>query len=114
MAYGATFLPWKALVPVAWVLGGAANCNLQLAMHEISHNLAFKATTPLGLALNRALSIVANLPLGIPAAISFRKYHMEHHRYQVTAALLGHTPARDSLWPQRPRFRRNAQRLPHT
>jgi len=82
MAYLAASLEWKYLVPVAWLLGGAANCNLQLAMHEISHNLAFKATTATGLALNRALSIAANLPLGIPAAISFRKYHMEHHRYQ--------------------------------
>jgi sphingolipid delta-4 desaturase len=67
---------------LAYVVGGAANCNLQLAMHEIAHNLAFKGTTAWGMACNRVLSIVANLPLGIPAAISFRKYHLEHHRYQ--------------------------------
>mmetsp|Transcript_53930 Transcript_53930/g.122917 ORF Transcript_53930/g.122917 Transcript_53930/m.122917 type:complete len:340 (+) Transcript_53930:100-1119(+) len=82
LAYGASFLPWKFLVPVAYLVGGAANCNLQLGMHEISHNLAFKGTTQLGMASNRLLSLVANLPLGIPAAISFRKYHLEHHRYQ--------------------------------
>jgi sphingolipid delta-4 desaturase len=51
-------------------------------MHEIAHNLAFKGTSVFGLACNRILSLVANLPLGIPAAISFRKYHLEHHRYQ--------------------------------
>jgi sphingolipid delta-4 desaturase len=68
---------WLILIPFAYLIGGAANCNLQLAMHEISHNLAFKANVP-----NRLLSIVANLPLAIPAAISFRKYHLEHHRCQ--------------------------------
>ena len=82
MAYVASMLPWKALVPVAYLFGGAANCNLQLGMHEISHNLAFSGTNRVGMICNRILSLVANLPLGIPAAISFRKYHLEHHRYQ--------------------------------
>jgi sphingolipid 4-desaturase/C4-monooxygenase len=82
MCIYATTLPWKLLVPVAYLLGGAANCNLQLAMHEISHNLAFKGTTAIGMFCNRVLSLIANLPLAIPAAISFRKYHLEHHRYQ--------------------------------
>ena len=82
MAWWASRQSWRVLVPVAYLLGGAANCNLQLGMHEISHNLAFKFSTKRGMVLNRLLSLVANLPLGIPAAISFRKYHLEHHRYQ--------------------------------
>eukprot|EP01083_Nonionella_stella_P133584 406096_1 len=47
MAKYATTLSWSVLIPVAYLFGGAANCNLQLAMHEISHNLAFKATNML-------------------------------------------------------------------
>jgi len=82
LANVASKLSWKLLVPFAYIIGGAANCNLQLGMHEISHNLAFKATTRAGMIANRLLSLVANLPLAIPAAISFRKYHLEHHRYQ--------------------------------
>jgi sphingolipid delta-4 desaturase len=82
MACWASGQQWRVLLPVAYLLGGAANCNLQLGMHEISHNLAFPFTTKRGMVLNRLLSLVANLPLGIPAAISFRKYHLEHHRYQ--------------------------------
>merc|ERR1719424_2272070 len=76
-AWLSTSLSWGPLILFAYLIGGAANCNLQLAMHEISHNLAFKQMRP-----NRILSIVANLPLGIPAAISFRKYHLDHHRAQ--------------------------------
>jgi sphingolipid delta-4 desaturase len=82
MAVYATTLSWKVLIPVAYLFGGAANCNLQLAMHEISHNLAFKGTNMIGMVCNRVLSLIANLPLAIPAAIAFRKYHLEHHRYQ--------------------------------
>ena len=93
MCYAASQMSWALLVPVAYALGGAANCNLQLAMHEISHNLAFKGTTRVGMVCNRLLSLVANLPLGIPAAISFRKYHLEHHRCQVCPGRVGGRPA---------------------
>ena len=57
---------WQFLV-TAYVIGATANQNLFLAIHEISHNLAFKA--PLA---NRLLAIFANLPIGIPYSASFR------------------------------------------
>jgi len=59
----------------AYAIGATANQNLFLAIHEISHNLAFK--DPLA---NRLLAIVANLPIGIPYSASFRPYHLTHHK----------------------------------
>jgi sphingolipid delta-4 desaturase len=60
---------------VAYVVGATANQNLFLAIHEISHNLAFKNPTA-----NRLLAIFANLPIGIPYSASFRPYHLTHHK----------------------------------
>lgn len=60
------FLSWKFL-GTAYVVGATANQNLFLAIHEISHNLAFRKAW-----MNRALAIVANLPIGIPYCASFR------------------------------------------
>jgi len=51
----------------AYALGGTANQNLFLAIHEITHNLAFK-----GVVANRLLAIIANLPIGIPYAAAFK------------------------------------------
>ncbi|KAI9508615.1 dihydroceramide delta(4)-desaturase [Russula earlei] len=68
-------LSWK-FVAVAYVIGGTANHNLFLAIHEITHNLAFK-----GVKANKVLAIIANLPIGIPYSISFKGYHLEHHKY---------------------------------
>lgn len=52
---------------IAYIFGATANQNLFLAIHEISHNLAFKS--PLA---NRLIAMFANLPIGIPYSASFR------------------------------------------
>ena len=49
------------------VVGATANHNLFLAIHEITHNLAFK-----GVKSNKLLAIFANLPIGIPYAAAFK------------------------------------------
>ncbi|KAA1475085.1 hypothetical protein DENSPDRAFT_841814 [Dentipellis sp. KUC8613] len=68
-------LSWKFLL-AAYLIGGTANHNLFLAIHEITHNLGFK-----GIKANKALALFANLPIGVPYAITFKGYHLEHHKY---------------------------------
>ena len=54
-------------IVTAYIVGATANQNLFLAIHEISHNLAFRA--PLA---NRLFAVFANLPIGIPYSAAFR------------------------------------------
>ncbi|KAL1960260.1 hypothetical protein VTO42DRAFT_8803 [Malbranchea cinnamomea] len=74
-------LSWPFLI-TAYVVGATANQNLFLAIHEISHNLAFKS--PWG---NRLLAIFANLPIGLPYSAAFRPYHLTHHKSLGVAGL---------------------------
>ncbi|PNH46999.1 hypothetical protein VD0004_g1157 [Verticillium dahliae] len=69
-----SFFDWKFWA-VGYIFGATANQNLFLAIHEISHNLAFRS--PLA---NRLIAIVANLPIGVPYSASFRPYHLTHHK----------------------------------
>ncbi|XP_055465842.1 sphingolipid delta(4)-desaturase DES1-like [Psammomys obesus] len=74
-------LGWKWVLFCAYVFGGSINHSLAIASHEISHNF------PLGhhkALWNRWFGIFANLPLGVPYSISFKKYHMDHHRFLGT------------------------------
>lgn len=57
---------WK-FIAAAYVIGGTANHNLFLAIHEITHNLAFK-----GVKANKVMAIFANLPIGVPYSIPFK------------------------------------------
>jgi len=79
LAYAMQNVSWPFLFLVAYTIGGVINHALLLAIHEISHNLAFGHSRPLH---NRIFSLITNLPIGVPCAISFKKYHLEHHRYQ--------------------------------
>jgi sphingolipid delta-4 desaturase len=86
-------LSWKFFL-TAYIIGATANQNCFLAIHEISHNLAFRSPRA-----NRLFAIFANIPIGIPYSASFRvrcqlkspnislpptnppqPYHLTHHK----------------------------------
>ena len=70
---------WPVVILTAYLFGGVINHALMLAVHEIAHSAGFGVERPL---LNRCLGIFANLPIGIPFAVAFKGYHLEHHKYQ--------------------------------
>jgi sphingolipid 4-desaturase/C4-monooxygenase len=55
-------MAWLPLLALAYCVGGVINHSMTLAMHEVSHNLAFKT-----IKFNRVFGMITNLPLGIPS-----------------------------------------------
>ena len=71
-----SFFSWRFFL-LSYIIGATANQNVFLAIHELSHNLAFKK--PL---YNKLFAIFTNIPIGIPYSASFQPYHQLHHKYQ--------------------------------
>lgn len=69
------FFSWKFFL-ASYFIGATANQNVFLAIHELSHNLAFKQ--PLH---NKLFAIFTNIPIGIPYSASFTPYHQLHHKF---------------------------------
>jgi sphingolipid delta-4 desaturase len=67
---------WLVWLACAYVAGATIDHALWVLIHECSHNLIFRSRTG-----NRVIAIVANLPLVVPGALSFCKYHLLHHRH---------------------------------
>lgn len=72
-------LSWPVLLLAAYCFGGVINHSMTLAIHELAHNLAYGSSRPTA---NRALAIFGNTIIGVPSAVTFKKYHLDHHRYQ--------------------------------
>jgi len=68
--------PWYVWLPCAYIVGATLDHALWALIHDSAHNLVMRWRTG-----NRVAAIIANLPLVFPAAISFAKYHLLHHRH---------------------------------
>jgi len=77
IAYWLRDASWGLLLTVAYLYGGTVNHSLQLAVHELSHNLCWKTQV-----YNKWTAFFANLVTGFPSSITFQRYHMEHHQWQ--------------------------------
>jgi sphingolipid delta-4 desaturase len=84
---------WPAYLAALYIVGATANHSLFLAVHELSHNLG--APTLLG---NRCISMLANLPIGIAYCITFKPFHMDHHRNQGDDDHDTDVPSRLEAW----------------
>lgn len=68
---------WICFFAAAYLIGATITHALFLAIHEITHDLAFKSKWK-----NNLLAYVANLPLVFPYAMGFKVYHDMHHWQQ--------------------------------
>lgn len=68
---------WLVWFSSMYCVGAVMSQMLMMAMHECSHSLFFKKLNH-----NKWFGIFVNTGLVVPSAITFKRYHMEHHRYQ--------------------------------
>ena len=82
MAYLISYydLSWKWVLLLTYVVGGTVGHSLMLSTHETCHNMAFGYSRPLA---NKLFGIWANLAILVPFSMSFRKYHLDHHKFQA-------------------------------
>jgi sphingolipid delta-4 desaturase len=77
LAYLANYMSWPVFFAVAYIYGGTVSHSLSLMTHELSHCLVFKNKSA-----NEYFAMFCNMGMGIPAATTFKRYHMEHHQFQ--------------------------------
>ena len=96
---------WPVVVALAYIFGAFFSHSLFIMIHECTHNLVFKKSIP-----NRFMAIFCDIPLLVPSAMGFRKYHLIHHKHmgeysydpdiasRFESNLVGNGAIRKSIW----------------
>ncbi|SCU67665.1 fatty acid desaturase, putative [Trypanosoma equiperdum] len=72
----ASSMSWPVFLLTAYAIGGTATHNSFLAVHEITHNLAFRKAVH-----NELFAIFLNIIVPLPYAMGFKSHHRDHHNY---------------------------------
>ena len=75
-SYAAAQGEWWLILIAAFAFGAFVNHALYVLIHECTHNLVFR--TAIG---NRLAGMVCDFVLVVPSSMSFRKYHLLHHKH---------------------------------
>jgi sphingolipid delta-4 desaturase len=67
---------WWCFLLASYAVGGVMNHWVGMAIHEASHDLLAPKTSH-----NYWISIIANIPILLPVAVSFRRHHLKHHSH---------------------------------
>lgn len=96
---------WWAILIASYAVGAFANHSLYVMIHECTHNVVL--STSVG---NKIMGLVCDIPLVLPSAMGFRKYHMIHHKHlgeysydpditsYTEARLIGNSAFKKTLW----------------
>lgn len=68
---------WLVFFAVTWFVGASLTQLIGIILHEATHCLVAEDPTA-----NKILAIFANIAIPFPIAMSFRRYHLDHHAYQ--------------------------------
>lgn len=60
----------------AYLVGGFLNHTLHCCIHDFTHYCGGCNMT-----LNKFMAMLCNIPMGLPSAISFGRYHADHHNF---------------------------------
>lgn len=67
---------WPVFLAVLYVVGGTYGHTLHVLIHDFTHFGGHSNMT-----VNKIMAVLCNIPMGIPSALSFGKYHADHHNY---------------------------------
>lgn len=67
---------WTVFLLTVYFVGGTINHTMHVLIHDFTH----WAGHP-NMYVNKFFAILCNIPMGLPSAISFGKYHNDHHNY---------------------------------
>lgn len=59
-----------------YVVGGTLGHTLHVLIHDFTHFGGHSSIT-----VNKIMAVLCNIPMGFPSALSFGKYHSDHHNY---------------------------------
>ena len=64
------------LLTIIYIFGATINHTLHILIHDFTHWTGHQ-----NLIVNKIFAVLCNIPMGLPSALSFGRYHSDHHNF---------------------------------